>query len=174
MENANAGDNDAVARRPRSMSRSRRARHGLVDSLIDWASDIVGAVAKDVAPDVVGVLDVNGVVQEIDFNALLDRIDFDALLARMDMNALVASIDLDAALEHVDLDALLARTEIGSLLARSGAGVAGKVLDVARSQGVTLDEFVHRWVNRVLRRRHGSMQATGPPRLVGMTSAQPT
>ena len=61
--------------------------------------------------------------------------------------------------------ALVEQTELGSLMARSGSAVMGQVIDVARSQGVGLDSFVHRWVNRVLRRR-GSAYPGGPPLLV--------
>ena len=49
---------------------------------------------------------------------------------------------MNAVLARVDVDALVERTQIGSLIARSGAGVAAKVLDVARSQGVGLDGVV--------------------------------
>ena len=58
----------------------------------------------------------------MDVNALIDRLDLDQIVAKVDMNAL---------LEKIDVDALVERTEIGSIIARSGAGVAGKVLDVA-------------------------------------------
>jgi hypothetical protein len=174
-----------VARNTRANRRSRRARPGLFESFIDGASDIVGSVAKEVVPEVVGVLDIDGVIQEIDLeavlerinlNALLDRIDLDLLLAGMDVQALVdrldvdqivAKLDVNALLEHVDVDALVERTQIGALIARSGAGVAGKVLDAARSQGVGLDSFVHRWMSRLLR-RDPSTRPGGPPLLVGV------
>jgi hypothetical protein len=185
------GDNGEVARSRRSARRSRRARNGLFESLIEGATDIVGSVAKEVAPEVVGVLDVDGVIQEIDIqavldridlNALLDRIDLDLLLGRMDVNALidrldvdqiVAKLDMNALLEQIDVDALVERTQIGSLIARSGAGVAGKVLDAARSQGVGLDSFVHRWMNRLLR-RDPSVRPDGPPLLVGFAKPSAT
>ena len=44
----------------------------MLDSIVDGATEIVGTVAKGVAPEVVAVIDVNGVVQEIDVQALLD------------------------------------------------------------------------------------------------------
>ena len=46
-------------------------------------------------------------------------------------------------------------------MARSGSAVMAQTVDVLRSQGVGLDSFVHRWVDRVLRRdRNGG--PTGP------------
>jgi hypothetical protein len=180
-----------VARTTRATRRNRRARHGLFDSLLDGATDIVGSVAKGVAPEVVGVLDVDGVIQEIDIqavldridlNALLDRVDLDVLLSRLDVNALidrldvdqiVAKLDMNAMLEHVDVDALVERTQIGSIIARSGAGVASKALDAARSQGVGLDSFVHRWMDRLLR-RVPSAHPGGPALLVGLAKPSAT
>ena len=47
---------------------------------------------------------------------------------------------------------MLERTEIAALISRSGTAVAGRTLDLVRSQGVGLDRFVHRWVDRLLRR----------------------
>jgi hypothetical protein len=156
-----------------------------LESLREGATEIVGSVAKEVAPEVVDALDVDQVIQDIDvqavlerldLNALLARVDLDQLLERMDVNALVARLDVDqivanldmnAVLEKVDIDALVERTEIGSLIARSGAGVAAKVLDVARSQGVGLDGWLHRWTNRILR-RDPSARPAGPPLLVGV------
>ena len=57
------------------------------------------------------------------------------------------------------------RTQIGSLIAHTGAGMASRVLDVARSQGVGLDFVVQRWANRLLR-RDGTPRPGGPPLLV--------
>jgi hypothetical protein len=162
-----------VARTTRATRRTRRSRHGLLESLLDGATDIVGSVAKGVAPEVVGVLDVDGVIQEIDIQAVLDRIDLNALLDRVDLDELLGRLDMNAILEHVDVDALVERTEIGSIIARSGAGVAGKVVDTARSQGVGLDSFVHRWMDRLLRRAP-SARPDGPALLVGFAKPSAT
>ncbi len=151
------------------------ARPKFVDSLLGGASDIIGSVAKGVAPEVVGAIDLDAIVQQIDLQALIERVDVNALVQQVDLNAILAGVDVDALLaridvntllEHLDLDALVERTEIGSLIARSSVGVAEKVLDVARSHGVGLDAFVHRWTDRVLRRR-GEKRPPGPPLLVG-------
>jgi hypothetical protein len=167
-------ENAEVARHRRVARGPRRARHGLLDSLVGGASDVVETVAKDIAPGVVGVLDVDELVQQIDVQALLERVDLNALLARVDVQALVdrldvgeiiSKLDMNAVLANVDIDALVERTEIGSIVARSGAGVAAKVIDVARSHGVGLDSFLHRSVDRLLR-RDGAAAPSGPPLLV--------
>ncbi len=132
-------------------------------TIVDGATDIVGSVAKELAPEVVGALDVDAVVQSIDIDTLLERIDLNAALDRIDVDKLVARIDVNTLLEHVDVEALVQRTPMGSLIAQSGAGVAGKVLDAARSQGVGLDAIVHGWVDRVLRRsREPARRGPGP------------
>jgi hypothetical protein len=87
---------------------------------------------------------------------LIDKIDIDRVLERVDLNAVMA---------RVDLDAVIQRTEIGSIIASTGAGIASKVVDVARSEGVSLDFALQRWANKILRRR-GSPRPSGPPLLI--------
>ena len=82
--------------------------------------------------------------------------------------------DRDARMEEemrFHLDMLIARNVqrgMSAEEARRAALVAqftvllGQVIDVARSQGVGLDSFVHRWVNRALR-RDPSTRPAGPP-----------
>ncbi|HXW81361.1 MAG TPA: hypothetical protein VEJ84_17800, partial [Acidimicrobiales bacterium] len=101
--------------------------------------------------------DINLLVARIDLNALIEQVDIDRVLDRVDLNAVMA---------RVDIDAVIKRTEIASIIASTGAGVASKAIDVARSQGVSLDFTVQRWANRILRRR-SSPRPKGPPRLVG-------
>ncbi len=57
------------------------------------------------------------------------------------------------------------KTELGTIIARSTTGVASEVLDVIRAQGVGLDDFFARWVNRILRRPLAELPL-GPPTLV--------
>jgi hypothetical protein len=55
-------------------------------------------------------------------------------------------------IQRVDIDALVEQTELGTIIARSTSGVASEALDVVRAQAVGLDDFVARWINRILRR----------------------
>ena len=66
---------------------------------------------------------------------------------------------------RVDVNAVVERTELEAIVARASAGVAGDVIDTARSAGVGLDAFVQRWVDRILRRQ-SSTQPSGPEVLV--------
>ena len=92
-----------------------------------------------------------------------------AVVTRLDVNELAAKVDLNAVLAQVDVEALVERTDLGAILTRTGAGVAGEAVDAARSAGVGLDGFVHRWVDRALRRPVDTPR--GPPLLVAAAPA---
>ena len=98
-------------------------------------------------------------------DALIGRVDLNDLVGRLDVDALVGRLDVNELVNRVDLDALVQQTELGGIVAKSTSGLMTAALDAVRSQGVGLDLFLNRWVNRVLRRR----QATplGPPLLIG-------
>jgi hypothetical protein len=152
----------------------------------DLAARVTPAVIETIDPDaLIGTIDLDQLLEHIDLNRLMGHIDLDQLMARIDLNALMGRIDLDALMgqidlnalmERVDVDALVGRTEIGSLVAKSTSGMASGALDVVRRQGVGLDNFVARWVDRILRRDPEQREA-GPPLLVptfaGELSAAP-
>jgi hypothetical protein len=151
------------------------------------AQDMAGTVV----PVVVDAVDVNELLERIDVNALLDTLDLDRLLERVDLDAVIDRVDLNAVLDRIDpdrlvarldldqvlqrveineltkridLDALVARSDLETIIARSTSGLASEAVDTVRSQGVGLDGFVHRWVDRVLG-RHGE-RPVGPASLV--------
>src|SRR5215469_16413054 len=95
------------------------------------------------------------VVDSLDINAVLDRVDVERLLARVDVNELT---------ERVDVNALVDRTELKTVLAKSSTTVVTQGIDLVRSQAVGLDDFMARWVNRILHRKRAP--AAGPVRLV--------
>jgi hypothetical protein len=136
----------------------------------------VEAIAQQVTERVVDLLvsalDVNELAARIDLNALLDRVDIDAVLKKVDLNSLIDQVDVNAVLARVDLkplldrvdvndlvsqvdmDALVERTDLGAVIARSSGDMGTEALDALRSQAVGLDQFVDRWVQRLLRRKH--------------------
>jgi hypothetical protein len=138
-------------------------------------------VAEHVIDIVVDVLDVNEILRQVDMNAMLERVDVNPILDRVDVNALLERVDVEAVLARVDLDAVLARvdvndfvrrldidalveqTDLGAVIARSSGGVASEALDAARSQAVGLDQFIDRWVQRLLRRKNRGPAAPGLP-----------
>ena len=81
------------------------------------------------------------------------------------MNAIVDRVDINAVVDRVDIEDLVARTEIGRVIMQSTTSIATRTLDAARSTGVGLDQFMNRWVDRVLRRPRGTASG-GPARLV--------
>ena len=103
-----------------------------------------------------GIVPVDAVLRRVDVQAVLDRIDLQALIDRVDLNEVLA---------QVDIEDLVARTEIGRVIMQSTTSIATRTLDAARSTGVGLDQFLNRWVDRVLRRPRGTASG-GPPRLV--------
>ena len=134
------------------------------------AESLAQGVAERVTELVVQALDVNGLVAKVEPNALLERVDVDALLERVDVDALIGRADVARIAQRIDIDALLQHTDLGSVIARSSGGVASGALDLLRSQAVGLDEFIARWVARLLRRRYEG--PPGPPELLGMAAEQ--
>jgi hypothetical protein len=99
-------------------------------------------------------VDVNAVLAQVDVAALLERADLNDILQRVDITALLSRIDMNDLLARVDMDALVEQTDLGAVIARSSGGAASEALDAARSQAVGLDQFIDRWVQRALRRKH--------------------
>ena len=97
-------------------------------------------------------VDVDKILDQVDVDKVLAKVDLDELLARVDMDAVAGRMDINAIAQRIDLDTLAMHTDIGAMIARSSGGVASDVLDVVRSQAVGLDEWIARWVARLLRR----------------------
>jgi hypothetical protein len=109
-------------------------------------------------------VDINAVLKKVDLNSLLDQLDVNAVLARVDLKPLLERIDVNDLVSQVDMDALVERTDLGAVIARSSGGMGAEALDAVRSQAVGPDQFVDRWVQRLLRRRRPAPAA--PPRLL--------
>jgi hypothetical protein len=140
---------------------AKRATELVVDSL-----DINDVLSRIDVNKLLNQVDVNQFLSQVDVNQLLDRVDVDRLLARVDVNALVDKVDVNELTERVDVNALVDRTEIKTMLAKSSTTVVTEGIDLVRSQAVGLDDFLARWVNRILRRKQAP--AVGPPRLVSL------
>jgi hypothetical protein len=140
----------------------------IVSRVVD-ALDVNALVAKIDVQDVVDRIDVNKVVASVDVEALMDRIDVEAVVARIDVNALMARVDVNALVDKIDVDSLIEQTELGSLIAKSTTGALTQGMDLLRSQGVGLDDFVSRIVNKALRRKGD--YPVGPPLLTRPAAA---
>jgi len=113
-------------------------------------------------------VDVNAPLRQVDVNAPLRQVDVNALLRQVDLNELLEEVDVDAVLDRVDINDVVARidmeklveqTDLGAIIARSTGGIATEALDTVRSGAVGLDQFIDRWVTRVLRLRGPDPQA---------------
>ncbi len=95
----------------------------------------------------------------------MGRVDVEAIIDRVDIQHIIDRVDIEEVVQRIDIDSLVQQTELGTIIARSTSGVASEALDVVRAQAVGLDDFVARWVNRVLRRKSNDWPV-GPPKLV--------
>ncbi len=153
---------------------------------------MVEAIAERVVGLVIEAIDINALVSKVDMDALLTKVDIDAIVSKVDVDSLINRVDVDKivsrvdvekiiervdvqkiiervdiqkVIEQVDIDSLVEQTELGTIIAHSTSGVASEALDLVRAQGVGLDDFVARWVNRILRRESSTWPA-GPPALL--------
>ena len=132
------------------------------------------AVAEHVVSIVMEAIDIDALLERVDVQKIIDRVDVDEVVSRVDVDKLINRVDVqkiidrvdvEEIIERVDIDSLMERTELGSIIARSTTGVATQILDVIRAQGVGLDDFCGRWVNRILRRNAAELPL-GPVTLV--------
>jgi uncharacterized RDD family membrane protein YckC len=122
-----------------------------VDKVLDQV-DVDKLVDRVDVDKVLDQVDVDKVMDRVDLDRLLAKVDLDDVLARVDVDAVVDRVDINAIAQRVDIDAVAMHTDIGAMIARSSGGVASDARDAARSQAVGLDEWIARWVARLLRR----------------------
>jgi hypothetical protein len=145
-----------------------------VVGLVVEAIDINAVVSKVDMDALLANVDVDAIVSKVDVDALIDRVDVEKivervdvekLIERVDVQGIIDRVDVEKVIQQVDIDSLVEQTELGTIIARSTSGVASEALDLVRAQGVGLDDFVARWVNRILRRNPDDLPV-GPPGLV--------
>ena len=134
------------------------------------------SLAERIVPLIVEAIDVNSIIDQVDVDRIVSRVDIDAIVSRVDIDKIIERVDIQQVIERVDInaiidtidiDALVEQTELGSIIARSTTGVITEILDVIRSQGVGLDDFILRWGNRLIGRgRKIKDWPDGPPLLV--------
>jgi len=135
------------------------------DRLSDDATPVAKRIVEQATPEVFEVVDINEILRYIDIDAIIDRVDIDAIIGRVDIDAIIGRVDINQVVERVDIESIMQNTELGGIIAKSTSGFAAEILDVVRANGVSLDNFVARLVNRVLRRSPDELPA-GPVRLV--------
>ena len=132
---------------------------------------IVDAIDIDAILDKV---DIDKIVSKVDVDKIVDRVDIEKIIDRVDIQKIIERVDINAIVDEIDIDALVGQTELGSIIARSTTGVVTEILDVIRSQGVGLDDFILRWANLLVgRRKRVAQWPVGPPLLVASKEAAP-
>jgi hypothetical protein len=159
------------------VERARSARRRFAEPVESMAQ----AVARRAIELVVEALDVNALLDrtdmnrlldQIDVNRVLDRVDVDKLIERVDMQALLDQVDVNEVADRIDVAALLDKTELSAIVAQSSTTIFSEGIDLVRSQAVGLDDFLARWVNRLLHRGTRRPAAPlGPPLLVNSPQA---
>jgi hypothetical protein len=75
------------------------------------------------------------------------------VLAQLDLVRIVEQVPIEDIVEHVDLEAIVQRIDLGGVIRESTAGVGAEAVDALRSQGVALDTFSAKMVDKILFRR---------------------
>jgi hypothetical protein len=122
-----------------------------VIDLVVNALDVNELAARIDLNALLGRVDVDAILKKVDVDVLLDRVDLNALLARVDLKPILDRVDVNDLVQQIDMDALVEKTDIGAVIARSSGGMTTEVIDALRSGVVGLDQFVDRWVLRLIR-----------------------
>ena len=140
---------------------ARRATELVVDSL-----DLNALLGQIDMNKLLAQVDVDRLLDQVDLNRVLDRVDVERILSRVDMDALLSRVDVNAIADRIDIGALLDKTELSAILTRSSSTVFSEGIDLVRSQAVGLDNFIARWVDRMLGRGAKRPPAPRGPRLL--------
>ncbi|HXN63666.1 MAG TPA: hypothetical protein VN886_24690 [Acidimicrobiales bacterium] len=139
------------------------------------------SLAERIVPLIVDAIDIDSILDKVDIERVIERVDIEKIIERVDIEKIIDQVDIQKVIDRVDInaivdkldiDALMEQTELGSIIARSTTGVITEILDVIRSQGVGLDDFILRWGNRLIGRgRKIKDWPDGPPLLVDRAEA---
>ena len=130
---------------------AERTAERVID-LVVRSLDVNALLARIDVNALVDRVNVNEIVDQVDVDKILDRVDLDKILAKVDLNEMLARVDVNALADRIDLDTLAENTDIGAMIAHSSGSIVSDGLDAVRSQAVGLDEWIARWVARLLRR----------------------
>jgi hypothetical protein len=141
---------------------ARRATEIVVEAL-----DVNALLDKVNVNRVLDKVNVDRLLDQVNVNRVLDKVDVERLITRVDMQALVDQVDVNEIADRIDVAALLDKTELSAIVARSSTTIFSEGIDLVRSQAVGLDNFLARWVDRLLGRGTKRPAARlGPPLLL--------
>jgi hypothetical protein len=75
------------------------------------------------------------------------------VIAQIDFVRIVEQIPVDDIAGAIDIEAIVARVDLGGVIRESTASLTMETVDAVRSQGIALDQFTARVVDRVLFRK---------------------
>jgi hypothetical protein len=168
---------------------ARWAQRGRVEQRLGRAA--AAAFLRDLVPEVVRAvleqIDIDAVVAEVDIDRILDRVDMERVLARIDVDEVITRVDVNRVVERIDVDAVIGRVDvnavvnrvdlpgiteqvmdevnIGEVIRESTGSVTTQAVDAVRFQGMSMDRFVARVIDRMLMRRgeRGETLPADPP-----------
>jgi hypothetical protein len=72
------------------------------------------------------------------------------VIAQLDFVRIVEQVPVDDIVGAIDVEAIVARVDLGGVIRESTASLTTETFDALRSQGIALDDFASRLVDRVL------------------------
>jgi hypothetical protein len=72
------------------------------------------------------------------------------VLAQLDFVRIVQQVPLDDIVSAIDIEEIVARVDLGGVIRESTAGLTMETVDALRTQGIALDEFASRLVDKLL------------------------
>ena len=72
------------------------------------------------------------------------------VLAQLDFVRIVERVPVDDIVGAIDIEGIVARVDLGGVIRESTASLTAETIDALRSQGIALDDFASRIVDRVL------------------------
>jgi hypothetical protein len=75
------------------------------------------------------------------------------VIAQLDFVRIVEQIPIDDIAGAVDVEGIVQRVDLGGVIREATAGVTMETVDAIRSQGITIDEWTSRVVDRILLRK---------------------
>jgi hypothetical protein len=75
------------------------------------------------------------------------------VIAQLDFVRIVEQVPVDDIAAAVDVEGVVRRVDLGGIIREATAGVTMETVDAIRSQGITIDEWTSRVVDRILLRK---------------------
>ncbi|MFN8028512.1 MAG: hypothetical protein U0W40_19775, partial [Acidimicrobiia bacterium] len=75
------------------------------------------------------------------------------VLAQLDFVRIVEQVPLDDIVSAIDIEEIVARVDLGGVIRESTASLTMETVDALRTQGIALDAFASRLVDRLLLRK---------------------